>query len=102
MGVNIHVYKNMEEGAIRHIPAETAQRLAQFFAVPVSDFQDEFDQFLSDGQAVRIRAYREALGMSRKAFAQYAGIPLTSLRSWEDNRKAISRKCWEQYFKGRA
>lgn len=77
-------------------------RLAQFYDVPVTDFLDAFNQLLYDGQAKRIRVYRKELGMGRKAFARHTGIPLTSLRYWEDEMKAITFKGWEQYFKGRA
>ena len=96
------VYKAIEAGAAQRIPQEAVERLAQFYSVPVTDFLDEFNRFLYDGQAKRILAYRGKLGMGRKTFARHTGIPLSSLRCWEENRKVVSRKCWEMYFKGRA
>ena len=102
VGMTHSVYKAIEEGFTQHIEPEKVDRLAQFYGVPVTDFLDEFNHFLYDGQANRIRAYRKSLGMGRKTFARHTGIPLTSLRYWEDDKKVISRKCWEQYFKGRA
>ena len=76
--------------------------LSQFYGVPVSDFLDEYNQFLFDGQAQRVRAYRKKLGMGRKPFCRSTGIPLSSLRGWEDGKREVSFKCWEMYFKGRA
>lgn len=102
IGMSDSVYKNIEEGLTQHIPREMVERLAQFYHVPVTDFLDEFNQFLYDGQAKRIRAYREKFGMGRKPFARSTGIPIRSLQEWESGKKVISRKCWEQYFKGRA
>ena len=102
VGMTHSVYKVIEEGFTQHIDLEKMERLAQFYGVPVTDFLDEFNQFLYDGQAVRIRAYRESFGMGKKRFAKFAGIPLSSLRAWENGEKRISRKCWERYFKGRA
>lgn len=101
MGITRVVYGNIESGTTQHIPAELADKLAALYGVPRSDLWDEFSAFLSDGQAERIRAYRSRMGMGRKEFSGYTGIPLSSLREWESGRKLISRKCWERYFKGR-
>ena len=92
----------IEEGFTQHIEPEKVDRLAQFYGVPVTDFLDEFNHFLYDGQAVRIRAYRESFGMGKKPFARKMGIPVRCLQEWESGRKVISIKCWERHFKGRA
>ena len=102
IGLRESVYLNFERGSAQHIPKETVDRLAQFYGVPATDFLDEFSRFLYDGQADRIRKYREALGLGRKAFAREKGIPISSLREWEDGKKVISRQSWERHFKGRA
>ena len=93
-----NAYKALEEGVTQHVPQQTAERLAQFYNVPVVDFLDAFNRFLYDGQAVRIRAYRESLGLGKKPFARQMGIPIRSLQEWESGRKTISRKSWEKYF----
>ena len=79
-----------------------AERLARVYDVPVTDLLDEFNNFLYDGQANRIRTYRESLKLGKKPFARKMGIPIRSLQEWESERKVISLKCWERYFKGRA
>lgn len=101
-GVTKGVYEDIESGVTQHVPATMMEKLASYYVRPVSDFMDEFSQFLLDGQARRISAYRQSLSMGRKAFSEYTGVPLSSLREWENGRKAISYKCWERYFKGRA
>ena len=102
VGMTHSVYKAIEEGFTQHIEPEKVERLAQFHGVPVTDFLDEFNRFLYDGQANRIRAYRESLGLGKKPFARKMGIPIRSLQGWESGRKVISIKCWERHFKGRA
>ena len=87
---------------MRQIPEETVERLARYYNVPAADLTDEFGQFLLDGQADRIRAYRKSLGLGQKSFAGMMGIPISNLQAWETGRKTISRKCWERHFKGRA
>lgn len=101
-GVTRSVYMDIECGTTRHIPLSMMERLSDFYGVPMTDFMDEFNQFLYDGQANRIRAYRESLGLEKKLFAREMGIPIRSLQGWESGRKLISLKCWEQHFKGRA
>lgn len=101
-GVSRSVYIEIEYGITRRLPGCLILNLSQLYGVPISDFLDEYNQFLYDGQAKRIRAYRKRLGMGRKPFCRFTGIPLSSLRGWEDGKKAVSFKCWEMYFKGRA
>jgi len=102
VGMTHSVYKAIEEGFTQHIDPEKVERLAQFYGVPVTDFLDEFNRFLYDGQANRIRAYRESMGLGKKPFAREMGIPIRSLQGWESGRKIVSRKSWEKYFRGRA
>lgn len=101
-GVTKSVYADIESGITQYIPMTMMEKLADYYARPVTDFMDEFRRFLVDGQAQRIVTYRERMNMGRKAFSRYTGVPLSSLREWENGRKVISRKCWERYFKGRA
>ena len=102
IGMSDHTYKNIEEGATRQIPKAMRDRLAQFYGVQAVDFIDEFTQFIEDGQAIRIRAIRTQTGLTRRAYAEQMGIPVRSLEVWENEKKAISYKCWEKYFKGSA
>ena len=102
MGMTHSVYKAIEESFTQHIEPEKVDRLAQFYGVPVTDFLDEFNHFIYDGQAVRIRAYRESFGLGKKPFARKMGIPIRSLQAWERGGKTVSYRSWERYFKGKA
>ena len=102
IGMSNYTYKTIEEGTAQHFDKEMRDALARFFGVPAADFTDEFNQFLEDGQGGRIRAWRSRTGLSRQAFADRYGIPFRSLEVWEIEKKAISYKSWEKYFKGRA
>lgn len=96
------IYHSIECGATQQLPEGMADRLAQLYGVPATDFLDEFNQFLYDGAANRIRAYRARLGMGKQEFSYFTGASLCSIRGWETGKIAISYKCWERYFKGRA
>jgi transcriptional regulator with XRE-family HTH domain len=101
-GMSLTSYKELEKGTLQRVQLETMERLAMFFGVPLTDLLDEFNRFCYDGQSARIRAYRESSGLDMKTFAREKGIPLPSLRSWENGKNAVSMKSWERYFKGRA
>lgn len=101
LGIPNIVYKSYEEGEVEHIPTAVADRLAALYGVDVTDFLDPYTRFLHDGQGRRIRARREALGLTRTAFAQAFHIPEASLQNWEEERKKLSYKSWERYFKGK-
>ena len=100
IGVSKYIYKSIEAGTTRQISKELRDKLALFYGVSPEDFEDEFTRFLRDGQAKQILALRIRLGLSRSAFAEKYGIPLRSLEVWEAEKKTISYKSWEKYFKG--
>lgn len=99
IGVSKHIYKSIEAGTTRQISGELRDKLALFYGVASEDFEDEFTCFLRAGQAKQILALRIRLGLSRRAFAEKYGIPLRSLEVWEEEKKSISYKSWERYFK---
>ncbi len=98
VGLTYNAYKNLEAGTMQHISRDTAQRLAELYNIPVADLLDAYNQFLYDGQAARIRTYRESLGLRKKPFARKMGIPIRSLQAWESGSKTLSRQSWEKYF----
>ena len=102
LGVSRGIYHSIECGVTQQIPKEMVDALSKLYGVPASDFVDEFNQFLHDGPADRIRAYRLRLGMGRQEFSYFTGASLCSIRGWETGKIKISYKCWERYFKGRA
>ena len=101
IGMSYHVYKAIEEGTTRQISAEMRNKLAQFYDVAAEDLIDAFNRFLLDGQANRIRTIRRKTGLSQREFARQKGIPVQGLEAWENEKRAITYKSWEKYFKGR-
>ena len=47
-------------------------------------------------------AWRSQTGLDRQAFAERYGIPVQSLKAWENEKRAVTYKSWEKHFKGRA
>lgn len=102
VGISRNMYMDIECGIKKQIPNEIVKKLADFYGVPMEAFMDDYNRFLADGQADRIRKYREATGLNKKAFAREKGIPIRCLQEWESGRKKISHGSWERYFKGKA
>ena len=101
IGMSHNAYKSIEEGATRQISTEMRDRLARFYDVANEDLIDAFNRFLLDGQANRIRAIRGKTGLSQREFAGQMGIPVQGLEAWENEKRAVTYKSWEKYFKGR-
>ena len=99
IGISCSVYKEIECGKNQSISERVLRKLSELYRVPEKDLMDEYSQFLFDGQAKQIRAYRQSVGMGKKPFARAKGIPIRSLQDWESDRKRISRKSWEKYFR---
>lgn len=101
-GVTRTVYINIECGITQRIPLTVTDKLAAYYGKLREDFLDEFNRFLLDGQAERIQESRTKTGLTRREYAKQMGIPIRSLEVWETEQKAISYKCWEKYFEGKA
>ena len=99
MGISENAYKNLENGFSSAYALEKVDKLAKHYGIPTEELLDDYGRFLLGGQAANILACRKELGMGRECFAKYAGIPLGSLRKWEEGKATISRQSWERYFK---
>ena len=57
--------------------------------------------FIAVGQGKLIREHRESLNLGKRPFARTLGVDANVIRLWESERKQISLKSWEKYFKDR-
>ena len=96
VGIPQTLYEEMERGDCREYPAYAVDKLAVLYQVPVEDLLDEYSRFLYDGPVDQMWRARERLGLSRKAFAELAGVGEKSVRDWEMGRKKVSKKSWER------
>lgn len=98
-GISQTLYEEMERGDCREYPAHAVDKLSALYRVPVEDLLDGYSRFLYDGPIGQIRHARERLGLSRKAFAELAGVGEKSVRDWEMGRKRVSKRSWERLDK---
>lgn len=101
VGISEGVYMGLEKARNEYYEKDVVDKLAKLFRIPVQDLLDEYNAFMYNDPAKKIREYRMSLGLGTERFARKIGTSDTCVRSWENNTKLISRKSWERCFKGR-
>ena len=100
IGVDRTTYFRYETmGLNNHYPKDKLLALAELYQIDVSDFLDDYNLFLYNGQATEVKKKRELLGMSKRAFARHLGVSKTAVINWENESVRISKKLWEKFFK---
>ncbi len=100
-GVSKTVYIEMEKGVLDYFEKDVVDKLAGLFGISPFDLLDEYNRFLYLGQGKMALEYREGLGLKRKAFAQLAGTSESSVYFWETEKKHMTKRSWEKYYKDR-
>ena len=77
----------------------TQAKMAELFEVPLEDLLDDYNLFLLRGQGAQIKAIRQRLGLTQKAYAAQLGVPLQKFKRWEQGTVQIFKSTWEKYFK---
>lgn len=75
-GIDRSTYIHYEEAGRDFYPKEYMEKLAELFEVPLEDLLDDYNLFLLRGQGAQIKAIRQRLGLTQKAYAAQLGVPL--------------------------
>ena len=98
-GIDRSTYIHYEESGRDFYPKEHMEKLAELFEVPLEDLLDDYNLFLLRGQGEQIKAIRQRLGLTQKAYAAQLGVPLQKFKRWEQGSVQIFKSTWEKYFK---
>ena len=98
-GIDRSTYIHYEEAGRDFYPKEHMEKLAELFEVPLEDLLDDYNLFLLRGQGAQIKAIRQRLGLTQKAYAAQLGVPLQKFKRWEQGNVQIFQSTWEKYFK---
>ena len=83
VGMEEWLYQDLESGNFRRsFSPEVADKLADFYSIPVKDLLDDYALFFHRGGGAFLREYRQAK------------VGRTSIRCWETGQKTISQKCF--------
>ena len=72
------------------------EKIAELFAVPVTDLLDEFNLFLYNGQGQQIKEMRRRRQMTQAEYARRLSVPLGTLQAWEQDRVQICKQTWRR------
>ena len=95
-GLDRSTYSGYENTQRDYYPIEKMQKIAELFAVPVTDLLDEFNLFLYNGQGQQIKEMRRRRQMTQAEYARRLGVPLDTLKAWERDRVQICKQTWRR------
>ena len=78
----------------------SATALQKYREIQNSNDPDFANQVLAHfGIKPKIKAIRQRLGLTQKAYAAQLGVPLQKFKRWEQGSVQIFKSTWEKYFK---
>ncbi len=89
---------DMKKMSLKFIRWTSFQKAAEFFEIDVTSLLDDYNLFLYHNQGQQIKRLRKSLKLTQSEFAKYIGVPLGTLKKWEQNRVNIQKKTFEKLF----
>lgn len=96
MGVDRTTYSRYEENVLEAYPLDKLAKASEFFEIDVTSLLDDYNLFLYRGQGQQIKRLRKSIKLTQPEFAKYIGVPLGTLKKWEQNRVNIQKKTFEK------
>lgn len=96
MEVDRTTYSRYEENVLEAYPLDKITKAAELFQVDVTALLDEYNLFLYHGQGQQIKRLRKSMKLTQSEFAKYIGVPLGTLKKWEQNRGNMQKRMFEQ------
>lgn len=91
IGVDRTTYSRYERNILNAYPIDKLSMIAELFKIDVTALLDEYNLFLYHGQGKQIKKLRKSLELTQSEFAKNIGIPLGTLKKWEQNRIKINK-----------
>ena len=73
------------------------KKFAEILEVELEDLLDEYNLFLYQGQAVRLKSFRKENNLTQKQLAKLLGADLTKIKGWEQNRVRMSKATYNKF-----
>ena len=99
MEIDRTTYSNYEENTQDSYPLDKLEKAANLFGIPVTAMLDDYNLFLFRGQGKQIKELRKSMKLTQFQFAGFLGIPIGTLKNWEQNRVCIQKSNFEKLSK---
>ena len=95
-GLDRSTYSSYEEAGRDYYPIKKIEKIAELFSIPATELLDDFNLFLYNGQGQQIKDMRRHRKMTQVEFAERLGVPVGTLKAWEQGRVRIFKSTWEK------
>ena len=98
-GIDRSTYIHYEEAGRDFYSKEHMEKLAELFEAPLEDLLDDYNLFLLRGQGAQIKAIRQRLGLTQKAYAVQSITEIAeNLPFWKKKYKEWGREEFKTYL----
>ena len=98
IGIDRSTYIHYESTTHDLYPKDKLKKLAKLFGVNIKKLLNDYNLFLYKGQGKQIKALRNNLGLTVKAFAKLYNTTPNTVRNWENDKVVIFKSSWERLF----
>ena len=98
IGVGRPTYGDYETGVIDRFDPVVIRRIAELYEVPMTDLLDSYNAFLVIGQGEQLRQWRTSLGKNPREMAEYLGVAVSNIVTWEREERIMTKKLYERCF----
>lgn len=99
MKVDRTTYSRYEENVLEAYPLDKLAKAAELFHIDITSLLDDYNLFLYRNQGQQIKRLRKSLKLTQSEFSKYIGVPLGTLKKWEQNRVSIQKKTYKKLSK---
>ncbi len=99
INISCNTYSGYEEQGRDYYPVEHMEKLAEVYSVQITELLDDYTLFLYRGQDMQLKTLRTQRDITQSSLAKQLGVPLGTLKRWEQNRVRMSKSSWEKLRK---
>lgn len=73
------------------------KKFSEILEVELEDLLDDYNMFLYQGQAVRLKEFRKENHLTQKQLAKFLGVDVTKIKGWEQSRVRMSKASYNKF-----
>ena len=73
------------------------KKFSEILEVELEDLLDDYNMFLYQGQAARLKEFRKENHLTQKQLAKFLGVDVTKIKGWEQSRVRMSKASYNKF-----